>query len=79
VVTIRAFAASDYPAVLAIDEAEQQAYRGALWDAASEVGRAAFLMTSEATLLNTSAEASAWWRIVMPRSWGSYSPCRCFR
>ena len=46
-VTIRAFEASDYPDVLAIDEAEQRAYRGALWEAASEAERAAFLMTSE--------------------------------
>jgi L-amino acid N-acyltransferase YncA len=45
-VTVRRFEAIDYEGVLALDTAEQRAYRGAAWDAASSAEREAFLMTS---------------------------------
>ena len=45
-IQIRDFEASDYPAVLAIDEEEQRTYRGRLWEAATRQERDRFLMTS---------------------------------
>ncbi len=42
---IRDFEAGDYPAVRAIDEAEQETYRGPLWDAGTPQQRERFLMT----------------------------------
>jgi L-amino acid N-acyltransferase YncA len=45
-IEIRDFTASDYPAVLEIDQAEQKTYRAALWDAATAEERVQFLMTS---------------------------------
>lgn len=43
---VRPFGAKDYPAVLDLDVAEQEAYRGGLWDAAGDAERESFLMTS---------------------------------
>jgi phosphinothricin acetyltransferase len=44
--TVRAFRLSDYEAVLALDIAEQMAYRGVQWEAATEDERTQLLMTS---------------------------------
>jgi len=46
VLIVRRFTAADYPAVLALDIAEQRAYRGAVWERASETERERLLMTS---------------------------------
>jgi L-amino acid N-acyltransferase YncA len=46
VILVRRFATTDYDAVLTLDVAEQGAYRGILWDSATEREREAFLMTS---------------------------------
>jgi L-amino acid N-acyltransferase YncA len=45
-IAVRRFRPSDYRAVLDLDRAEQRTYRGERWDAASEVERERFLMTS---------------------------------